>query len=157
MVEKPKVYLDATIPSYYCDKRESIRESTDFTRKWWESERHAYDILISDYTIAELDQGNYPYKDEVLSLVKDIPILPENAEIDKIARHYILDKVMPQQFAGDAHHLACASLYQFDFLLTWNCNHLANANKFNHIRKVNNGLGLESPFIVTPPQLVKEK
>jgi len=57
---------------------------------------------------------------------------------------------MPTDPAGDALHLALASYHKCDFLVTWNCRHLANANKFGHIRRVNTMLGLFVPTLVTP-------
>ena len=57
---------------------------------------------------------------------------------------------------GDALHLALASFYKCDFLLTWNCTHLANANKFGHIRRINVMLGLNVPLLVTPLELLGE-
>lgn len=61
---------------------------------------------------------------------------------------------MPADPAGDALHLALASYHRCDFLVTWNCKHLANANKFGHIRRVNGLLGLFSPSLVTPLELL---
>ncbi|GEM_PF-6217479 len=43
------------------------------------------------------------------------------------------------------------------FLLTWNYNHLANANKFRHIQQVNILLGLYVPSLVTPLELLSEE
>ena len=63
-------------------------------------------------------------------------------------------KVMPNDPIGDALHLALASYYKCDFLLTWNCDHLANANKFNHIRRINTMLGLFVPNLVMPLELL---
>jgi len=63
---------------------------------------------------------------------------------------------MPREQEGDAAHLAYASYHGIDYLLTWNCKHLANANKFEHIRMVNTKLGLLTPKIVTPMQLFEE-
>jgi len=57
---------------------------------------------------------------------------------------------MPADPRGDALHLAVASFHKADFLLTWNCNHIANPNKFDHIRRVNTMLGLFTPELVTP-------
>ena len=57
---------------------------------------------------------------------------------------------MPADPGGDALHLALASYHKCDFLVTWNCQHLANANKFGHIRRVNAMLGLFVPALVTP-------
>jgi hypothetical protein len=61
---------------------------------------------------------------------------------------------MPADPAGAALHLAFASYYRCHFLLTWNCQHLANANKFEHIRHVNSELGLFCPVLTTPFQLL---
>jgi len=61
---------------------------------------------------------------------------------------------MPKDPVGDAMHLALATYYKCDFLLTWNCNHLANANKFGHIERVNAMLGLSTPRLVTPLELL---
>ena len=57
---------------------------------------------------------------------------------------------------GDALHLAIASYYKCDFLLTWNCNHLANANKFRHIKMINEKLDLFTPALITPMELLPE-
>ncbi len=65
--------------------------------------------------------------------------------------------VMPRDPAGDALHLAAASFHRCDFLVTWNCQHLANANKFGHIRRVNSIIGLGNPALVTPLELLGDQ
>jgi hypothetical protein len=77
-----------------------------------------------------------------------------DAAIKQIVSAYIHHKVMPADPAGDALHLALASYHKCDFLVTWNCEHLANANKFGHIRRVNTLLGMFVPSIVTPLELL---
>jgi len=64
---------------------------------------------------------------------------------------------MPRDPAGDAAHLALASFYKCDYLLTWNCAHLANANKIGHIRRVNALLGLVVPQLVTPLEMIGDE
>ncbi len=64
---------------------------------------------------------------------------------------------MPQDQKGDAIHLAYAPFYKIDFLLTWNCNHLANANKKRHIKIINARLDLFTPEIITPLELFTER
>lgn len=151
------VYLDTTIPSYYYDERSALKAYVEATRSWWEDERHNYSIFTSEYTLAELDHGDYPNKGEILELIEDIAVLPLVDEIEGIAEVYMKEYVMPGGAAGDAFHLACSSFHKVDYLLTWNCNHLANANKEKHIRIVNTKLGLFTPTIVTPLQLFREQ
>ena len=82
-----------------------------------------------------------------------IDIEPEIAEI---VQTYIQNQVMPNDPLGDALYLAITSYHKCDFLLTWNCRHLANANKFGHIRRVNVMLGLYVPAFVTPLELMED-
>ena len=77
-------------------------------------------------------------------------VLPITEEVIRIAQVYIDRRVMPRDPEGDALHLALASYHKADFLLTWNCKHLANASKFHHIRMVNFELGLATPILATP-------
>lgn len=154
-VEKA-VYLDATIPSYLHDDRESIREYIDVTRRWWAEERAHFGLYVSEETIAELSEGDYPRRSDVLATVAQLRVLPPDDQILEIASVYLDNYLMPRVLRGDALHLAYASFYKCDFLLTWNCNHLANANKRQHIRIINARLNLPMPEIVTPLELFTE-
>ena len=104
-----------------------------------------------------MSQGNYPNQDKVIELVSELSIFEASPEIDEIAELYINQFVMPKGDSGDAFHLACASVMKIDYLLTWNCNHLANVNKERHIQILNTKLGLHVPRICTPLQLFIEK
>ena len=85
-----------------------------------------------------------------LSLLSEIELLGISDDIDNIAASYIERLVMPNDPGGDALHLAVASYHEMDVLLTWNCRHLANPNKMEHIRLVNTELDLPMPFLTTP-------
>jgi len=154
---KPTVYLDTTIPSYFFDERESLKLHIDATQQWWHEERNNFDLWISEETINEITSGNYPRKDDIINFISTIPVLFPDPQIIEIAQIYLDNYLMPQVLKGDALHLAYASFYKIDFLLTWNCNHLANANKRKHIRVINTRLNLPVPEIITPLELFSEK
>lgn len=153
---KEKVYLDSTIPSYYFDERKSLTTFIEVTRKWWSEMSEHYNLFISDAVLQELNEGSYPRKDEIVKFASNIPLLPTVDHIESIVDFYIENYVMPRSFIGDAAHLAYASYYGIEYLLTWNCNHLANANKRRHIRIMNGRLGLSTPEIITPLELFRE-
>jgi len=83
-------------------------------------------------------------------------VLPAERQVIEITDVYVQNYVMPKDRKGDAMHLAFASYYKIDFLLTWNCNNLANANKKQHIRIINTRLNVGIPEIITPLQLFSE-
>ena len=62
---------------------------------------------------------------------------------------------MPLESGGDAHHLALASFHRCDIPATWNCKHIANPNKIAHIRLINTSLGLATPQLLTPFELLE--
>ncbi len=153
---KPKVYIETSIPSFYYEERPEpdMVARRLWTRQWWKQAEVYYSLVTSVAVIDELQQGTYPNKTAVLALVNRLPLIPVTQEIVEIVQTYIQHHVMPQDPVGDALHLALASYHKCDFLLTWNCRHLANANKFGHIRRVNALMGLYVPALVTPLELL---
>jgi len=156
---KRKVYIETSVPSFYAETRSDpaavFRRET--TRRWWEQEAPRYDIFISELVLRELGGGEYPGKADALEFVSGLPLLEGIPRIEDIANVYLRRGLMPQRDIRDAYHLAIASYYAVDFLLTWNCRHLANANKTEHLRDVNNGLGLHVPIVTTPESLFREE
>jgi hypothetical protein len=154
----PKVYIETSIPSFYCTTRtdlESIARK-GWTQHWWDFKRAGCEVVTSEVVIEELEQGDYPTKKDALALINGTPALAVEPAILEIVKTYVRHFLMPGKPMGDAMHLALASFHECDFLLTWNCEHLANANKFQHIRRVNSMLGLFIPALVTPLELLGE-
>ncbi len=121
---------------------------------WWDIAPARCELVTSPAVLDELAGGKPERSAERLELIRHLPLLTVELAIAEIVAAYLQRKVMPADPAGDALHLALASFYKCDFLVTWNCRHLANANKFGHIRRVNTMLGLFVPAIVTPLELL---
>ena len=145
------VYIETTVPSFYYTARtdpESVARM-HWTRQWWNNYAVTFTLVTSAVVIDELRRGSSDKTRERLALLDGMIILPITDEIVEIAQIYIDKLVMPKT-PGDALHLAIASYHKVDALLTWNCQHLANANKLNHIRRVNFEMGLSTPILTTP-------
>ena len=127
-----------------------------WTRQWWGHSAERYSLVTSEGVIAELQEGEYETQSEAVKLMADIPRLEVVDDIADIIDVYLANHLMPKERLGDALHLALASYHKCDFLLTWNCTHIANANKFEHIRIINARLGLFVPLLVTPMELFEE-
>ncbi|MCK4342741.1 MAG: type II toxin-antitoxin system VapC family toxin [Phycisphaerae bacterium] len=155
---KPSIYIETSIPSFYHEVRTEpdMVARREWTREWWDDHLIDYDVFASEAVIEELEAGSFPIKNDALALIQSLPLLETDEAIADIVAAYIFHHVMPEDPTGDALHLAMASFHKCDFLLTWNCRHLANANKFGHIRRINTLLGLFVPTIVTPLELLGE-
>lgn len=154
-MSKPRLYVETTIPSFYHETRTTpdVVARRQWTRRWWGAAER-YELVTSPAVLDELAGGMEERSALRLALLQDLPLLPVEPAIAEIVQAYIQHKLMPADPAGDALHLAMASYHKCDFLVTWNCLHLANANKFGHIRRVNTLLGLFVPALVTPLELL---
>jgi hypothetical protein len=155
---KPTVYIETTIPSfYYSDRTEpDMLVVKNWTRAWWSEESSNYELVSSVTVLDELLKGDHTCKADKIRLLEQVRMLEVATETDEIVETYVRHKLMPGDFSGDARHLAVASFHHCDYLLTWNCRHIANANKVGHIRRINTALGLPTPELVTPLELVTE-
>jgi predicted nucleic acid-binding protein len=126
----------------------------DWTREFWAERRGDYELVTSAAVLDELRKGRAHHKIPALDLALTLPLIPGGLAVAEIVQAYVKHKLMPEDPTGDALHLALASFHECDYLVTWNCRHLANANKFGHIRRVNTLLGLKTPELVTPPELL---
>lgn len=152
------IYVETSIPSFYFETRPGAQmvARREWTREWWELAKWRDALFTSAVVIAELqetpDSGK---RQEMIDLLADVPRLPYTDEIDAIVEVYLHHKLMPVDSGGDAHHLALASFHRCDTLVTWNCKHIANPNKTDHIRMVNGSLGLHTPQLLTPLELIE--
>lgn len=150
------VCIETSIPSFYYNNRPTpeMLARQNWTREWWDNHRKSYELVTSQAVLDELKKGDYPHKQNTIDLLTGVRLLPIELPIAEIVQTYIQHRVMPNDPFGDVLHLALASFQKCDFLLTWNCQHLANANKFNHIKRINSMLDLFTPQLVTPLQLL---
>lgn len=111
-------------------------------------------MVTSLAVISEISRGTSSHVPERLALVSTLDLLEIESIAFRIADTYIRNKIMPADPRGDALHLALASCHRCDFLVTWNYKHLANPNKFARIRRINTQLGLFTPTLTTPEELM---
>jgi hypothetical protein len=152
------IYIETSVPSFYHETRpdRDLQSRRDWTRQWWAMTKLDQELVIGLPVISELEETPLPKRDKVFALIAQLRILPYVPEIADIVEVYFAHKLMPLEAQGDADHLALASFHNCDMLVTWNCKHLANANKFGHIHRVNALLGLRTPSLVTPLQLLEK-
>jgi len=154
----PSVYIETTVPSYYFETRRSTEAVAwrNATRLWWDQFRLDYALCTSRFVLLELGRAPHPKSTAALGLLRGVTVVEEPPELQAVADYYIEHGAMPREAGGDAYHLALASLHRVDFLLTWNCRHLANANKVRHLTVLNARMGLPIPVITTPLTLMPE-
>jgi len=154
---KPKVYIETTIPSYLTGRPSRdlvIAGNQELTREWWDERRMAFDLYISQFVLDEAGVGDQAAVRRRLDVLVGMRELAISEEAVYIAEKLIRNGVVPQKAATDAAHIAVAAVNEMDYLLTWNCKHIANAEIMKKIYGLCKDEGFNCPVICTPAELM---
>lgn len=144
-------FFSACVSTRGSDKSIGWRASS---REWWNTQRADHDLYISGETIKELSAPDFPNSDSALAMLQGMNVLAISPEIEEFAALLVAQKLMPAPaLAGDALHVAIATIHRIQYILSWNVKHLANENKRTHLAVICMRLGLVPPLIVTPDML----
>ncbi len=151
------LYLDTSIIGYL-----TIRPSANLitasnaliTQNWWDTRRQNFVLYISEVVLEEVARGDQEIAIKRLNLLNNLPLLEVNETVEELAREFLIKSNLPPKAADDALHIALATFYQVDYLLTWNCKHIANAQIQKKLSQISRESGAELPTICTPYELM---
>ena len=151
------VYIETSIVSYLRQRPSSeivMAAHQLLTHRWWNKERTKYELVVSQYVIEEAAAGDPTLASERLQALDGIPALPDAPEIREIADEIMSHAILPRKAEVDALHIATVAHHRIDYLLTWNCRHIANARILPRIHKVLAVMNIPIPMICTPEELL---
>lgn len=155
---KPTVYVETSIISYL-----TARQSNDLrsmanksaTIDWWDNQRSKYELVVSEFVIAEASLGHPEAAERRLAAIEGIMELQATEPVRALGQELISRNALPEKAEIDAYHVAIAAVNGIEYLLTWNCTHIANAITRPKIEATCRALGFEPPIICTPDELME--
>lgn len=153
----PTVYIETTVVSYLRQRPSTeivIAAHQLLTHRWWSNERTKYELVVSQYVIEEAAAGDPTLAADRLQALNGIPALPDAPEIRQIAAQIMSRAILPRKAEVDALHIATVAHHRIDYLLTWNCRHIANATILPRIHQVLEAMSIPIPMICTPEELL---
>lgn len=159
MTRRPSVYIETSVVSYLTARpsRDLIRAARQaVTQHWWES-RHRFTLLAADPVVQEARAGDPTAAAKRLAVLDEIALLDLSDAALDLARRLIVGGGLPPSAGLDATHIAIATVHGVDFLLTWNCRHIANAATRPRIEDLCRQAGYKPAAICTPDQLLGEE
>jgi hypothetical protein len=155
------VYVETSIFGYLTARsREAVifQARQKLTRDWWYSRRTEYELVISQLVFDEAARGDIEATAERLRLLAGISLLHRaDPRIDAIADVLLAAHLLPEKARSDAMHVAIATVHAVDYLLTWNCKHIANASTLPKVYRLLTDMGYRPPLIVTPEEFCQEE
>jgi predicted nucleic acid-binding protein len=153
------VYLETSIIGYLASRpsRDLITAANQqLTRDWWDEHRQQYDLYVSETVVAECSAGDAQAAEDRLDAIGDIPVLDVGEAAENLADELVKRIPLPENAEVDALHIAIATVNGINYLLTWNCAHIANAALQAQIEAICRSAGFEPPTICTPQQLMED-
>lgn len=154
----PTVYLETTITGYLAMQPSGvlrIAANQQTTYEWWTEHRHRFSVYVSRFVVGECAVGDSVAAADRLRVLAEVPLLEVTTDAESLAAALLEEVPLPPKAATDALHIAVAAVNGVEYLLTWNCRHIANPALRPRIESVCRRMGFERPVICTPQELLE--
>lgn len=153
------LYIETSIVSYLRQRPSAqvvMAARQLLTHQWWDDERGNYELVTSQFVLDEASTGDPVLAAQRLQSLEGIPLLPRDPRIGVIANEIMSRAILPSKATIDALHIAMVAHHRIQYLLTWNCKHIANAKILPRIHDALTDLGCPIPIICTPEEMVDD-
>ena len=151
------VYLETTFISYLVSHPSRdllVAAHQQTTHEWWTNRRQGFECYVSQVVIDEASAGDPEEAEKRMERIGEFSVLEVTDEAESLTRSILESGAIPPHAVRDAAHIAVAAVNDVDYLLTWNCTHLANAQIIRRISVICNREGYNMPVICTPEELM---
>lgn len=152
------IYLETSVLSYLAADRSRdlvVASHQKITQEWWAFHRKHSHLFVSEAVLNEMRQGDSEQAKRRLALAVDLPVLKVNADVRFLARAYRDQLLLPAEANADLLHIAFAVAFRMEFLVTWNCRHIANGHVVRRLLSLNFDMARATPLILTPEELLE--
>jgi predicted nucleic acid-binding protein len=153
------VYIETSILGYLTarsTKNLILAGNIEVTRDWWELRRSEFTLYVSQVVLSEAAQGDAEIAARRLEVMRDLPLLEVTEAVEDLAAQFMARSNLPSKASDDAVHIALATVNNLNYLLTWNCKHIANAQLQRKLLEICSDFGYTLPIICTPYELMGE-
>ena len=153
------VYIETSVVSYLVARplaRTVAHQWHVWTKDWWRLRRPFFECVISEEVLREAAAGDAKLSQKRLEALSTLTVLRRTPVVDELAEAFLSAGALPEKAKADAVHLAVATSHRVDYLLTWNCKHLANAQILLRLRPLAEQRGYRMPEVCRPLQLMGE-
>ncbi|MCZ8226307.1 MAG: type II toxin-antitoxin system VapC family toxin [Microcystis sp. LE19-84.1B] len=151
------VYIETSILGYLTARPSRdivVAANIEVTREWWNTRRGDFQLYSSQAVVKETSQGDVVIASQRLEILANLSLLDLNQAVLDLAEQFLERSNLPAKADIDAVHIAAATVHGMDYLLTWNCKHIANAQIQGKLAEISLDFGYELPILCTPYELL---
>ncbi len=148
-MKKLRIYVDTSVFGGCFDD-----EFSKASLQLFEAFKNKFHIpMISEVSLGELENAPLQVKNQLIVL-ENIEVISITREMEILAKKYINENIVTEKYAGDALHIAAATITNADVLVSWNFKHIVNLKKIHAFNAVNLKEGYGSLEIRTPQEVI---
>ncbi|NER94958.1 MAG: type II toxin-antitoxin system VapC family toxin [Symploca sp. SIO1B1] len=132
-----------------------VAANIKITQDWWDECSSSFTLYASEIVEVEAAKGDSVMAAQRLNLLQSLMLLELTEESFELSQAFLHQSNLPPKASNDALHMALATVYSLDYLLTWNCKHMANAQIQRKLAQISSNLGYALPVICTPYELIE--
>ena len=152
------VYIESSVISYYTARRSRdliVAAHQEITLEWWEKALPSFEPFISQIVYDEISRGNLESAQKRLEAIQKLNVLEMTPDTAALANLYYRALNIPEKAINDTFHMALAVYHGMDYMVTWNCTHIAAGRVISIIQTINDERGYQTPIICTPEELME--
>lgn len=153
------LYLETSVIGYLTARPSQnliVAANMTVTREWWDTCRDNFEIYVSQVVFDEAGRGDPEMAQKRIEIIEDFPSLISNETVTELAQQFLQHTNLPPKASDDTFHIALATVYDLDYLLTWNCRHIANPEIQKKLSEISTNFGYQLPILCTPYQLARK-
>jgi hypothetical protein len=151
------VYIETSILGYLTARPSRdivVAANIEVTREWWDMRRRDFQLYSSQAVVKETSQGDTEIASQRLEILGNFSLLDLTQSVLDLAEQLLGSSNLPAKADVDAVHIAAATVHGMDYLLTWNCKHIANAQIQRKLAEISQNFGYELLILCTPYELL---
>jgi hypothetical protein len=152
------VYLETTFISYLVAQAARdvvVAAHQQISRDWWKFRANQFRCVVSAVVVDEISVGDITEVKKRLEFVAPLDVLAASEEAESLTQAILDARVLPTSAVRDAAHISVATVHGVEYMLTWNCKHLANVQILKRVKRICDARGLDMPVICTPEELLE--
>lgn len=154
-----RVYIETSVISYLVartSRNSRVASNQELTHRWWHTRRHHFELYTSAVVLGEAERGDATLAAARMAIARELRLAQVTREAVDLAAALVAGAGVPRKANEDALHIATAATNGLDYLLTWNCTHIANAVTIPRVNAICRSRGFEPPLIYTPQEFMDE-
>jgi predicted nucleic acid-binding protein len=152
------VYIETSVISYLVarpSKDARVASNQELTHQWWQTRHHDFELYVSAVVLGEAMRGDPTLAAARVEIARELRLAQVTREAIELAAALVAGAGVPKKANEDALHIAIAATNGLDYLLTWNCTHIANAVTIPRVNAICRSHGFEPPLIYTPQEFME--